>query len=647
MNEPTAGARPTSSEFLRDAVERVSDGFVVFDREFRVLYMNEAAEAFWGRRREELLGRMIWEALPQAAGSESERLLREAASHTTMSEFQTRSGVVDRWTAVRVYPHEGGVAVYFRDITEQRLAEEKLKESETRFRALFENIAEGICLTAPGGRIFAANPAACAMFGRSEAEIRKLGRSAVVDMADPRVLRFLENRRKYGRASSEHDCVRADGSRFPVETTSVIFKNAAGEELTAMTFHDVSERKRAQQALELLAEAGRVLASSLDYPSTIANVARLPVPALADTCIVDLVVDGKLQRIGVACRDPQEEQLIRQLRTTAGDGASAGPVHVVHTGQVELHERLDARWFEEAAPEGEARELLRRIAPRSVLTVPLMEAGEPIGALTLAMTSSGRHFGPQDVALAQGLADRAATAIQNAQLYAEALEAKRLRDETLGVVSHDLRNPLNTIGLVVRVLQKRGVAGPEMDAIKSSLETADRLIHDLLTATVAESGKMTLELAPCSPEELVRETVRLHAPLAEGRSVALEGACEDALPLLLADRHRLLQLFDNLIGNALKFTPDGGKVRVFGRRAPGGVELGVTDSGPGIPPEHLKRLFDRFWQGATSRKAGAGLGLSIVKGIAEAHGGSVRVESQVGHGSTFVVLLPAAPQASA
>ena len=251
-----------------------------------------------------------------------------------------------------------------------------------------------------------------------------------------------------------------------------------------------------------------------------------------------------------------------------------------------------------------------------------------------------------DLAVAEELAGRAALAVENCRLYVESRQATRTRDEVLRIVAHDLRNPLNTIGLsagLVREILPHGMAGErrQLDIIERSVGRANRLIQDLLDVARMEAGRLTVNQAPVETGLLIREAVELHRNLAAEKSVRLDTDVRPDLPPVSADRERVLQVFANLIGNAIKFTPDGGRVTVRAEGVDGRVRFSVTDTGPGIPEQQLRRLFDPFWQ-ARAGVEGAGLGLPIARGIVEAHGGRMDVMSEVGVGSTFSFTLPVA-----
>jgi signal transduction histidine kinase/CheY-like chemotaxis protein len=347
-----------------------------------------------------------------------------------------------------------------------------------------------------------------------------------------------------------------------------------------------------------LARAGRELAGTLVAEEIAAALAALAVPRLADACAVD-VADGSGQ--------------MRRLHTVPGAAAVQA-------------ERADA-----ARGDGIAR-----------LVLPLAAHGEEVGTLALAR-AEGPPFGARDRALAEALGGMAALALHNARRYDRAREAARMRDEVLGAVAHDLRNPLMALSMYTHLLQDSGLSAEQegwTGVMLRGVEQMNRLIQDLLDASALDEGRLRVEPVPMAVEPLLREAARLLERQAEERGLHLSWSAAPGLPAVRADYHRMLQVLSNLLGNAVKFSPPGAAVEL--RAEPHGDEvmLTVRDGGQGIAAEDLPRIFDRFWQGAASR-GGAGLGLAITRGIVESHGGRIRVESTPGAGSTFTVSLPA------
>ncbi len=237
-------------------------------------------------------------------------------------------------------------------------------------------------------------------------------------------------------------------------------------------------------------------------------------------------------------------------------------------------------------------------------------------------------------------------AVQLRGLYEQTQRAVQARDEVVAVVSHDLRNPLNALIMAVGMAEQRpddaeGIRA-KLAVIRRSAERMNRLIVDLLDVTRIDTGNLVLERESHAVAALVDDAVQVQRVLAESRGIALRAEVAEGLPEVRVDRGRLSQVFENLIGNALKFTPTGGAIVVRASRDGTRVRFTVSDTGSGIPSENLPHVFNRFWQERRTAGQGTGLGLSIVKGIVEAHGGEVTVESTEGRGSTFAFTLPAA-----
>ncbi|HLV68192.1 MAG TPA: GAF domain-containing sensor histidine kinase, partial [Polyangiaceae bacterium] len=302
----------------------------------------------------------------------------------------------------------------------------------------------------------------------------------------------------------------------------------------------------------------------------------------------------------------------------------------------ELPEDFSAR-FARAAHALRAGDELR---PQTAMLVPLVVHGRLIGAWSFFRSGREPPYEPRELDLAREIAQRLALALDNARLYQTAREAVRARDEVLSTVAHDLRNPLSAISVSVHALKTR--IPPEakrehraLEAVSRGVERVTQLVSDLLDERTIESGRLSIEFQTCSAEVLVRHAAEANRVRLEGASLPLELELEPNLPRVLADANRIAQVFDNLIGNAIKFTPRGRAVRLGAARSGGFVHFWVADEGNGILPEDLPHIFDRYWKVHRADRRGAGLGLSICKGIVEAHGGKIWAESAPEHGSTF------------
>jgi signal transduction histidine kinase len=413
------------------------------------------------------------------------------------------------------------------------------------------------------------------------------------------------------------------------------------------------QAEAAEKRYAFLAEVSALLDASLDYEETFQKLARLLVPELADYCLIDeMEVSGGARRIARAHVDPAKESIL--FATARHDPDADHERHpvlkVLHSGSAVMVSDATPEIIDSLSHDEDHRRRFEAIGLRSYIVAPLVARGRVLGAITLGLTDSGRRYAAPDLAHAEEVARRAAIAIDNARLYSQAQQAIRARDGVLSVVSHDLRNPLASIMLnATMVLDMADPALNQAWALQNvrqvveAVEQTNRLIEDLLDVARIEQSGLSLDRAPVDLRLLVESAARVLAPVAATRGVSLrtDGA-GPPLPVL-ADADRVVQVLSNLVGNAIKFTGEGGGVRVAAE--PHGRELlvSVADTGAGIPPDHLPHVFDRFWQVGRADRRGVGLGLPIAKGIVEAHGGRIWIESEPGRGTTVRFTLPAVP----
>jgi len=460
------------------------------------------------------------------------------------------------------------------------------------------------------------------------------------------------------RPRSPHDAVMTP----PVDVTLLgsKFTIAADTEhilgLVVSSYEDLMLTSAAVRAAErrarFLAEAGEVLSASNDDDQVLKDLARLAVPSIADLCVVDaLNEDGSVRRVDVARADGSMADLATLLAVPRPDGA------------LPLSNILAAKRAFLDIPDTDT-DLGATLASHGVLSfiaAPLMARGETLGALILVSASPDRNYGDDDLDLATALARRAALAVDNARLYQQARQATRARDDVLGIVSHDLRNPLNTINMaatfLLDVIGPAGLmipggdqGGPaislpgKLNIVVRAVSRANSLIEDLLDVTRIDAKRLAVDPAMVDGQSLLDEALLDTVLVASEAGIQLTHAWEGVPASVPADRSRIFQVFSNLVGNALKFTSKGGRIDVRGRITGDDAVFTIADTGAGIPAENLPHLFDRFWQARETRRAGAGLGLYIARGIIEAHGGRLWVESTVGVGTTFSFTLPRAPR---
>ena len=392
-----------------------------------------------------------------------------------------------------------------------------------------------------------------------------------------------------------------------------------------------------QDDQRFLSNLAEVLASALDEQAMLAAVARLLVPRLGDICLADVVDD---------------EGLIQRVDNTLDDWHLA-PTPALRSGEPMILSDPTQAALAAIAPDAAGQAAIRDAGIRSLVLLPLIGRGRLIGVLTLGTTRPDRRFTKADIPFLEDVAQRTALGADNARLYQQARQASRARDDTLAAISHDLRNGLNTVltavGLLLRSLPPDSEGRRDrrhVEAIRRSAERMNRVIGDLLDVASIESGRLFVEPRREEVRPIIAEAVAICRPQAIEKALRVEQVVTAAQIAAICDRDRVLQVLGNLIGNAIKFTPDGGSVQVSAEPSDDEVLFMVRDSGVGVSPKQLPHVFDRFWQATPKARLGSGLGLTIAKGVVEALGGRIWVESRPGQGTTFSFTLPrAAPQA--
>jgi signal transduction histidine kinase/CheY-like chemotaxis protein len=401
----------------------------------------------------------------------------------------------------------------------------------------------------------------------------------------------------------------------------------------ALQKHGADKLRTAQQHMQrFLADASARLAATLDYGAVAIDAAQLIVPRHADWCAIHL---------------KETSDLVAAFTYTCPDGAEADghnrPGHLIETvernGKPELLTQIpDAASLLEALG-AQHLDVLRELGARSAMCVPFVARDQVIGALLLVAGRMRPRYSLSELAFVEDFGHRLGMALDNAILYRAAERAIRMRDDVLAIVSHDLRTPLGTILLQA----ERLVDNPEFSrlgvAIMRSAHRMNRLIGDLLDASAINAGQLTLDRRVHCAAEVAREALEMFRSQAEAHGITLVDDLPDESHRIYCDRDRIVQVLSNLLANALKFTPRGGTVTTRVEQAADGVHFEVQDTGPGIAPEQLPYLFDRFWRAQRMSK-GAGLGLFISRGIIAAHGSTLLVESKLHIGSRFYFVLP-------
>lgn len=460
-----------------------------------------------------------------------------------------------------------------------------------------------------------------------------------------------------------------DGSVRWITTQGHLVRGADGQPLRMVgASTDVTQRvellaaeraargqaEAARHRMELLASAGAELARSLDPQDTLKAIAATIVPGIADWCRIDLVDEaGVSQRALAWHRDPalaeRALRMAKELRALPGAVGSMG--WVMARGEP-YYGSFDSP---EKASDPALRLYTRTFGMNAHYVIPLQARGRTIGAMAIIQAESGREIGEDDRLLILELGRRAALALDNARLYAEAEAARRQaesanrsKDEFLAMLGHELRNPLAPIATALALMARRDPAASvqEREIIGRQVGHLSRLIDDLLDISRITQGKVQLQREPVDLRTVAAHAVEITRPLYEKRAAPLALSVPDEPLTLVGDATRLAQVLSNLLVNAAKFTPPEGRVALALRQEAGWIEAVVEDQGVGIAPDLLPRVFELFVQGGQGMDrsgGGLGLGLAIVRSLAERHGGAVSAHSEgTGRGSRFTVRLPAA-----
>lgn len=650
--------RRRAEEGLRESEDRfrtfartVPDPAFLLDRVGRILYANDAVTGIFGYEPRELYGEPFTRLLPARHHERHQEGLRRhedadspGVSWATFELEGLKKDGSEAPVEITYGTFEKDNERFFtavaRDVTDRLLSEDRL-----RFQArLLDAVGEAVIATQLDGTVLYWNEAAERLYGWSAGEVlgRTVDEITPADVSRSQAEEIMARLREGKSWSGEFTVKDRDGREFPVMVTDSPFLDEDGEVVGMIgTSFDVTERKQSEAAQRFLAEAGRVLAASLEYQTTVRTVARLAVPTLADFCLVQVVGDdGEPDTVAAVTEDSDE--MLQDLEAWADGPGRAALTDVLR--------RCEAM----AAPASDGPERLEdgtldRLGIHSTLCVPLRARGNALGVMTLAAHSA---YEDADVRLAAELGRRAALAMDNARLYRDAQEANRAKADFLAVVSHELRTPLNAIGGYADLLQS-GVAGEMeeeqaryVERIKIGAGHLAQLIDEILTFARVEARREQLLFRSTDLGRVAADAVAVLEPQARERDLELHLVAPDAGPELVTDADKVRQILVNLLSNAVKYTEEGSVTMTVRAATDGGVEMAVADTGIGIDADHLEKVFEPFWQAEspnTRREGGTGLGLSVNQRLVTLMGGTMEVESRPGEGSTFTVRLPPEP----
>ncbi|MCA9519138.1 MAG: PAS domain S-box protein [Myxococcales bacterium] len=506
------------------------------------------------------------------------------------------------------------------------------------------------------GRVIEFNPAAERTFGYRRAEV--LGQ----DMADLIVPPQHRAAHRAGMARwlvtgegailgrrIEITAVRKGGEEFPIEI-AVLPLDVPGARFATAYLRDITARRRADEHQRLLAEAAERLAASIDYEKTLAEVARLAVPTLADWCIIELPAMGNFAAWReVVHHDAAKAAVASQLQARYPESRRSrrGVEQVMATGKALHVPVVDDALMDRYHTDPVQRELIAALEVRSVMLMPLKIGADVVGTMSLVSSRPGRVYDHDDLAVAEELARRASVAIETSRLFTERERLVRALERTNAdlsqfayVASHDLRAPLRGIGNLAAWIEEDldPVMTPDtrrqLGLMRGRVERMEGLIDGMLRyARAGHEGEPPEEVDVAA---LLAEAIELLAP-PSGATVEVGD-----MPTLTTQRVPLQQVLMNLVGNALKYAKrEDAVVRVTARDAGAAWEFAVSDNGPGIPEQHQDRIWAIFHKlGATSDKESSGIGLAVVKKLVEQRDGRVWVTSAPGEGATFTFTWP-------
>ncbi|MDX2052856.1 MAG: PAS domain S-box protein [Polyangiaceae bacterium] len=648
-------------------------GIIVCDTEGKLTLQNEAAEkiwagsatadtvAGWGKYRAFHPDGRPFEATDWSMARALSKREVVAADEIHILRFDDRPAVL-LGSSAPIFDSEGkleGALSVFADITEFKRQDAELRVSAERYATTLRSIGDAVIATDAGGHVTFMNPVGESLtkwtladaLGKPLHEVFRIVNEHTREVVESPVDKVIRAGKIVGLAN--HTILTArDGSEVAIDDSGApIFGDDGALVGVVLVFRDVTEKRREEDRRQFIAGASAHLVSSLDYVATLTTVANLSVPTIADWCAIDMVAgEGRVERLAVAHADPGKVRFAKEVEQKyPPDPQSPYGVHeVIRTGKAQMMSEIPEALLIAAAVDDEHLRIIEELGLKSSMVVPLRCRGRILGAITFVAAESNRRFGPLDLSLAEEIAGIAALAVDNARLYREAQNANSAKDEFLATVSHELRTPLSAILGWAHLLNNNGLPEEKrqhaLEVIERNARAQAQLIEDLLDVSRIISGKLRLETRAFDLATIISAAVDGVRPAAEAKNVRISLQVDDAARNAVGDPDRLQQVVWNLLSNAVKFTGKNDTVTIQLTREGSHAEIGVTDTGMGIEPQHLPHIFERFKQAnatTTRSHGGLGLGLSIVKHLVELHGGTVTAASEgANRGSSFKVRLP-------
>jgi PAS domain S-box-containing protein len=650
-------------EWLEVTLLSIGDAVIVTDPGGKVVSLNPVAEKLTGWDQElarykplEQVFHIVNEKTRQVVENPCARVLRTGtivglANHTVLISKDGSERLIDDSAAPikNVSGEMQGVVVVFRDVTEKRHSDRTLARSQRELADFFESSAIPLHSAGSNGIILRANQAELDLLGYTRDEY--IGHHIAEFYVDRHVIDDILARVLRGEVVHNREArVRCkDGTVRHVLITSSAFWEEGKFIHTRCFTRDISDRKQAEDALAFFERASSTLAALVDRESALQQAARLAVPFLADWCVVYVVDEhGDIDYHAHAHRDPQKERLLsRMLIDSPLDwNSNTATVRALRTGESQLMAELPEAFLDSVAQSDQHREYIRELNPRGVISVPLKIRDRIVGVLGLVNCDPNRRYTDREVQLAEGLAERVSTAVDNSRLFHAIKEASRQKDEFLAMLAHELRNPLAAIRYAVALgnLSSGDSIEDLFAIIDRQTQSLAHLIDDLLDVSRISRDKVTLRKEPIDIATIINRAAATVRPLMEQKRHDLWLDVSDEPIVVHADPTRAEQVLANLLTNAGKYTKEGGRVTVRAARHLQEAVIDVIDNGVGLPPEMLNRVFDLFAQADRTldrSEGGLGIGLTVARKLVEMHGGTIMVYSAgLGKGSTFTVRLP-------
>lgn len=665
------------------------DFHYIFDRFQRFIYVNRTLLNLWGLTLDQVIGKSFEELgypseLVELHRQQLDEVLRERRAVRGENPYTNASGKHGQYeyTFTPVFGEDGSVQAISgttRDVTERKRVEESLKKSETFLDSVVENLPNMLFIKdAKELRFVRFNRAGEELIGYSRTDL--MGKNDYdffpPDQADHFVAmdREVLSGRSIVDIPEEHIATRDKGTRI-LHTRKIPILGSDGtpeyllgisEDITERKWSEeerlrvireqaaIDERRRETERAMFLAEASTLLASSLDYRTTLKDLAQLTVPALADWCTVTILKEDRTkERVAIVHRESEKRALIDELvkyYPASADESDDGIGQVILSGKSLHSPVITDSMLASAAHDERHLEIMRGLGVHSCIVAPILLRGKTLGAISVVSGRPDQMYNENDVAMLEELGRRAAVAIDNAFLYEKAHKAVSARDEFMSIASHELKTPLTSLKLQAQIRARDVKRGeyrlfspdrlPKLIADdEKQLNRLTRLVDDMLDVSRVATGKMSYSLEYFDLSELARETLARISPQVEATKSTV--SYESKGPVYGRwDRFRIEQVIVNLLTNALKYgagSPIAVRVEAVGEYA----ELSVQDRGIGIAPKDQARIFEQFERAISPNLvSGLGLGLYISRKIAEAHEGTITVQSELGQGSVFTLSLP-------